>query len=637
MSAITVTTPFPIFSDLDGTPLESGYVYVGTSGLNAESNPITVYWDSDLTIPALQPIRTIGGYISRNGSPGQLYADAVDYSLLVKNKREALVWSTLKTSGIAPNADGIVYTPAGVGAVATTVQAELNNRRVSFFRWLTPAQIADVQTSTWYTGDVTAKRAAMYTSLVAAELHMRTEKVSIEFPDGWYEIGNENMPWRNTGAGLLDYYGAALFCSSSVTFATVSPNGADVFQLNAVKNLGIYGFPKLTGKLGVGATSGTNGVSVTNGWDNLDIEIFGDQLPRVDATSFIDGSKALTLQNGATTNPCGRLHAVVIADGCAEGFGFEPNLVTSLTKYTSVDVVVHARNCYAGFKFVAGEASSALTTSMASGVVVRGSAADCQHGAVIQRAHGLSADLEIISSGKTAAAKRLNPTGDYWLAADLIVEGSTINYVKNGNIRLHGNVGQCDYKLRLGGASAGLSGLNGATEFSHIDVDLGGAASIVDLLSIDAGGNSVKNTTITVSGNTSTNLPSDWTIISNNNNCRLGSIYKGSYAGALTGCTTTPSGDINYSVNGDVVTLEIPAITGTSNTTGATITNMPQSLWPTTTQYVIGICTDNSANAISRILVLNTGVLILNYGLSSAFTASGAKGVQYCTVTYRRS
>ena len=476
----------------------------------------------------------------------------------------------------------------------------------------------------------------MYTALVAAELYMRTEKVSIEFPDGWYEIGDKNMPWRNTGSGLLDYHGAALFCTPNVTFATVSPNGADVFQFNAIKNLGIYGFPRLMGKLGVGATSGTNGVSVTNGWDNLDIEIFGYQLPGVDATTFIDGSKTLTLQNGLTTNPCGRLRAVVIADGCAEGFGFEPNLVTSLTKYTSVDIEVHARNCYAGFKFVASEASSALTTSMTSGVVVRGSVTDCQHGSIIQRPHGVNVDIEIISSGKTSADKRLNPTGDYWLASDLIVEGATINYVKNGNIRLHGNVGQCDYKLRLGGASAGSSGLSGATEFSQINVDLGGTAAIIDLLSINSGGNSVKNSTITVSGNTSTTLPADWTSVSNNNNCLLGSIYKGSYAGALTGCTTTPSADIKYSVNGDVVTLGIPAITGTSNTTGATIINMPASLWPTTTQYVLGICTNNSTDAISRILILNTGVLLLNYVLSSGFVASGTKGIQDCTFTYRR-
>jgi len=125
MSAITVMPPFPIFNDTNGVPLQSGYVYVGVSGMNAEANPIPVFWDSALTIPAAQPLRTSGGYVSRNGSPAQVYADAVDFSLLVKNKSLAIVWSSLKASGISPNASGIEYLPAGTGAVPTTVQSKL--------------------------------------------------------------------------------------------------------------------------------------------------------------------------------------------------------------------------------------------------------------------------------------------------------------------------------------------------------------------------------------------------------------------------------------------------------------------------------------------------------------------------------
>ncbi len=125
MSAVTVTTPFPIFTDLDGDPLDDGYVYVGVEYLNPETNPITVYWDSALTIPAAQPIRTIGGYASRSGSPGQLYADAVNYSMLVRDKNGIFVWSSLSGTGISPNAIGVEYTPGGAGAVVTDVQSKL--------------------------------------------------------------------------------------------------------------------------------------------------------------------------------------------------------------------------------------------------------------------------------------------------------------------------------------------------------------------------------------------------------------------------------------------------------------------------------------------------------------------------------
>lgn len=125
MSAVTISNQFPIFNDGDGNPLENGYVYVGTEGLNPQTNPIAVYWDSALSIPAAQPIRTIGGYLSRNGSPGQLYADAVNYSILVKNKNGALVLSSLSGTGISPDASSVSYTPAGSGAVTTTVQSKL--------------------------------------------------------------------------------------------------------------------------------------------------------------------------------------------------------------------------------------------------------------------------------------------------------------------------------------------------------------------------------------------------------------------------------------------------------------------------------------------------------------------------------
>lgn len=93
MSPILITTPFEVFTDVDGTPLDSGYIYVGTVNLDPVTNPISVYWDSALSIPASQPIRTINGYPSRSGSPGKLYANS-DYSITVKDRNGRLVYAT---------------------------------------------------------------------------------------------------------------------------------------------------------------------------------------------------------------------------------------------------------------------------------------------------------------------------------------------------------------------------------------------------------------------------------------------------------------------------------------------------------------------------------------------------------------
>lgn len=92
MSNISIQPTYPIFTDIDGQPLESGYVWIGTLNLDPQTNPIVVYWDAALTIPAAQPIRTIGGYLSNNGSPANIYA-AQEYSIRVMNKNGSVIYS----------------------------------------------------------------------------------------------------------------------------------------------------------------------------------------------------------------------------------------------------------------------------------------------------------------------------------------------------------------------------------------------------------------------------------------------------------------------------------------------------------------------------------------------------------------
>ena len=85
MSALSIQPTYPIFTDIDGQPLEDGYVWIGVANLAPIVNPITVYWDAALTIPAAQPIRTRGGYPVNSGTPARLYVNS-DYSIQVQNK-----------------------------------------------------------------------------------------------------------------------------------------------------------------------------------------------------------------------------------------------------------------------------------------------------------------------------------------------------------------------------------------------------------------------------------------------------------------------------------------------------------------------------------------------------------------------
>ena len=131
MSALSIQPTYPIFTESDGLPLENGYIWIGVANLDPQGNPINVYWDAALTISASQPIRTINGYPSRNGTPGRLYVNS-DYSIRVQNSKGSLVYSapaaTERYSDVVIseiNASQVTYDPAGTGAVETNVQAKL--------------------------------------------------------------------------------------------------------------------------------------------------------------------------------------------------------------------------------------------------------------------------------------------------------------------------------------------------------------------------------------------------------------------------------------------------------------------------------------------------------------------------------
>lgn len=109
MANIQIKGSFPYFLDLDGEPLESGFIYIGTAGLAPESNQITVYYDEALTQPAAQPLITRGGYmIDQNGSPCAVYTSATDYSLKVADKNNVNITYELNLADPAYSESGSV-------------------------------------------------------------------------------------------------------------------------------------------------------------------------------------------------------------------------------------------------------------------------------------------------------------------------------------------------------------------------------------------------------------------------------------------------------------------------------------------------------------------------------------------------
>jgi hypothetical protein len=114
---LSLSSPYPFFTDKDGDPLDAGYIYVGEVALNPETSPVTVYWDQAQTQPAAQPLRTLNGYIVRNGTPARAYVDGDDFAITVKDKRGIVLFYERSVSAASGLREDLASTTdAGLGA-----------------------------------------------------------------------------------------------------------------------------------------------------------------------------------------------------------------------------------------------------------------------------------------------------------------------------------------------------------------------------------------------------------------------------------------------------------------------------------------------------------------------------------------
>ena len=94
MTALSIEPPYPVFTGTDGQPLDNGRIYVGVANLDPVTNPVALYWDEALSIPATQPVATSGGYPVYLGSPSRLFANATAVSIRVEDGAGVLVFGT---------------------------------------------------------------------------------------------------------------------------------------------------------------------------------------------------------------------------------------------------------------------------------------------------------------------------------------------------------------------------------------------------------------------------------------------------------------------------------------------------------------------------------------------------------------
>lgn len=231
--------PFPQYFDIGGDPLDGGYLFFGTTNLNPETNPITVYWDLAGTQPAVQPVRTLNGYAVRNGTPAQVYANS-DYSITVKNKKGRIVCyadTALAFSNTAALQISLASTLVGLGATligsndagnyfnGSTVEAllqELGNPKgqfqldgVNVLRYIPPAEWAAILNYT----SVTNLYAYLQPALAA--------EPNLIFPDGLYNTGTTLVARDAATIQGINRRGAIMKGTSPITILKTAIDGFD--------------------------------------------------------------------------------------------------------------------------------------------------------------------------------------------------------------------------------------------------------------------------------------------------------------------------------------------------------------------------------------------------------------------------
>ena len=310
------------------------------------------------------------------------------------------------------------------------------------------------------------------TAISAFEVHIFATKKSAYFPKGTYDTGAANWPFRqSTITSFKDYEGVVVRGDGKgiTIFRTTSALGSDVLQLNAVKAISFRDLSCtaiLTGSSG----AGSNGVSITNGGEDLDLDIDVFDCPGVDQGSFFDGSKGFTLQSGSLTvlpfqnikirgkvTNCGFVYN---QDAAYEDFdtATEPN-------YAGIDVDIVGEDCWRGIIFGASAALSALAEDdRDSNITVKATLINCAQNLISSRWVRSRIDVHIITT-KTKA-NLFRP-----FAADQSVYAAFIDGAFRDQIKVKGRMEECDNKILIGGAVQG-GGISGACIGLDVDFEL---------------------------------------------------------------------------------------------------------------------------------------------------------------------
>lgn len=379
----------------------------------------------------------------------------------------------------------------------------------------TVAAVAGVTTGRWVRTGYSALDAAMFglpkvgdclPELQAIEAIQYATGIDCHFNiDGTYEtIGEVNWPWRQEtvpAATFKDYKGARLVCKGpGVIFKTTSATGADILQLNSVANFSVIGWPTLTATLTATTYAGSNGVSVTNGGQNIYCEVEAKDLPWTVKPTYLDGGKAITIQNGASTLlPYQNVKLICRrAENCAYGatadVATQP-LVAQLNWYGNL-LDVTAIDCYRAAQLSADSPTEGTVPSngLNMGLDIIVDAVNCQQDYVESRGWCVNTKVRTQRNKGTAALIGKNPND-----SQIFVDHIVASY--GGSFEIDGAVTSVDYLHGVGGLITTNGNSQTKGKALRYSVRYQGALASGDQVRlIDAGGNTATGCTFNIFG-----------------------------------------------------------------------------------------------------------------------------------------
>jgi hypothetical protein len=573
MTTLSVQPSYPIFVDRAGKPLKNGYVWIGAANLNAITNPIAIYWDAALTQPAVQPVRTLNGYPANNGTPGRLYVNS-DFSITVQDSKGTLVYSA---PSVTDRYSDVVVTGVSSSEVSF-LQAGLGAvTRTAQSKMRDEVSVKDFGADPSGVADSSAAFAA---ALAAAD--------NVFVPQGNYRatIVMSGMAGKTLrGAGRYSTFIRNAGASPVITIDnTAAPTQVLRICDMAIVNASEGTYPNTDGILISGVEANQH---EWHNFENLWIQDF---------------------RRGISVT--GRL------------------IWTSFTN-------IHFFSCVDGFYV--------RTTDNVSQLAFR----NCRFGTC--------------TGNGVFAEKTANDTFSGWHFDTCTFEANAQNGFRGtGAIGFSGlKFTACYFEENAGSITAGSTNPRKANIFIDSALCFG---LVVDACPMYGNGTSTLDWNIYVASGTANgriganrtgaatlgfcNLPAGFVVDPQDGNNNVVTLAAGSFdmrqnnaasqaVLSLTGCTTTPTGTARFLQQYQLVTVYFPSITGTSNTTAATLTGLPTNLRPARAQTVLCVVRNDGVFSMGTVTIDTDGLLTLFGDVGGGgFIASGTKGVALQTLTY---